>query len=153
MYKKYESLGYLINQSARLMQKTMRQQLREDEVQPSYLPVMLWLSEEDGLTQADLCVRAAIEQPSMAELLKRMEASKLILRKTNKEDKRRRTIHLTAIGRRRLAEIQEWLQISNKAMQRGVTPEELVSCFGVLRKVLKNLEDDSSRSSSDHTID
>jgi MarR family transcriptional regulator for hemolysin len=140
MYERTRSLGYLINQAARLTHRSIRLQLGGDSVQPAYLPVMLWLLEHDGLTQADLCRLARIEQPSMAELLKRMERDGLIGRTRDAADRRQQRIALTAAARGLAERLHGWLEESNDIIRGTILQEDLATFSRVLAQMIDNME-------------
>lgn len=140
MYQREDSLGYLINQAARLTHKSMRLQLGPDSPHPSYLPVMLWLREEDGQTQAALARRAGIEQPSMAELVKRMERDGLLIRKPDPDDRRRQRLFLSAKAKRYSGKLLDWLEQHNAAINHDVSSRDHAVFVRVLRQMIANME-------------
>lgn len=94
-----QSPGYLVNHVARLFAYGLYRRLLPHGVAPGQFPVLLSLWEQDGLTQAELARRLAIEQPTMANTLRRMERDGLIRRSSDPGDGRRSLIHLTNKGR------------------------------------------------------
>lgn len=140
MYARTQSLGFVVNQAARLMHKVMRAQLDMKGMQPAFVPVLLWLSEADGLTQMELSRLAAVEQGSMAEIVKRMETEGFIERRQDKSDGRKQTLHLTARAKRLNPKVKEWLQANNASLAAGVSEKNLDICFDVLGQIIANLE-------------
>ncbi len=140
MYERENSIGYLINQAARLTHKTMRLQLGPESPHPAYLPVLLWLREKNGQSQADLCGRAGIEQPSMAELLKRMQKDGLLTRKPDPTDSRRKQLFLTSKAKRYSSQLLAWLDAHNAAIAKEVTPADRAKFMYVLRQMISNME-------------
>jgi MarR family transcriptional regulator, organic hydroperoxide resistance regulator len=65
---------------------------------PQYL-VMLVLWEGDGITVSQLGERVALDSGTLTPLLKRLEASKLVLRLRDAADERRVLLQLTPAGR------------------------------------------------------
>lgn len=140
MYERKTSLGYLINQAARLTHKTMRLQLGPSSPHPAYLPIMLWLLEQDGQTQAELCRRARMEQPSMAEIVKRMERDGLILRRPDENDKRRQKLYLSKKAKNLSENLTGWLDEHNAVMRKGVSNRDLAILLSALQQVIANME-------------
>lgn len=64
---------------------------------PQYL-VMLVLWEEDELTVSEIGVRLLLDSGTLTPLLKRMEATGLLVRLRDTEDERRVRVRLTAAG-------------------------------------------------------
>ncbi len=65
---------------------------------PQYL-VLLVLWDEDGRTVGQIADRLALESSTVTPLVKRLEASGLVVRKRDAEDERRVFVHLTGKGR------------------------------------------------------
>jgi DNA-directed RNA polymerase specialized sigma24 family protein len=66
-----DSLGYQVNHLARLLEHRLRDRIAPLGVLPGQFAQMLTLYEADGLTQAELCDRVQVEQPTMANTLAR----------------------------------------------------------------------------------
>src|SRR2546428_9748990 len=94
--RRLDSLGYQIALLNRLYDRRLQGALGDLGVAPGQFAPLVMLFEQDGLTQAELCRRINVEQPTMANTLDRMERDGLIKRKPDPEDKRRAAIHLTA---------------------------------------------------------
>ena len=140
MYARTRSLGFVVNQAARLMHKVMRAQLDMKGMQPAFVPVLLWLSESDGLTQMELSRLAAVVQASMAEIVKRMESEGFVERRQDKSDGRKQTLHLTARAKRLNPKVKDWLDANNASLSVGVSEKDLDTCFEVLGQIIGNLE-------------
>lgn len=77
--------------------------LRELGFAMGQLPVLVTLKKHpEGLSQAALARMASVEQPSMAQLLNRMERDGLVERVPDPADGRSRLISLTALASRRM---------------------------------------------------
>lgn len=92
---KNESLGYLVNHMARLLERGLSRRIKPLGLTTGTFPALLELWEQDGLTQKQLVERLDIEQPTLANTLARMERDGLILRKQDPDDLRSRRIWLT----------------------------------------------------------
>ncbi len=141
LFDRENSLGHLINQAARLTHKTMRQQLGLSCPNPAYVPVVLWLLEKDGQTQAELCRRARIEQPSMAEIVKRMERDGLIRRRPDEQDKRRQRLYLSVKARRLSNRLLPVLEQGNAFIRDGLSDRDISVFTRALRRMIENMEE------------
>ena len=94
-----ESLGYLVNRAARKMAQDLAEELRPTGVGIGQWAVMLFLWAGDGTTQAELARVVAIEPPTLARTLDRMERDGLVERRPDPSDARLSRIHLTRRGR------------------------------------------------------
>jgi len=93
-----ESLGYLINRAARAFANQLATELRPFDVGIGQWAVLLHLWGNDGMTQAQLARRVAIEQPTMVRTIDRMERDGLVARTPDPDDKRASRITLTERG-------------------------------------------------------
>src|ERR1700759_3993852 len=87
--RRLDSLGYQIALLNRLYDRRLQDALVDLGVAPGQFAPLVMLFEQDGLTQAELCRRINVEQPTMANTLVRMERAGLGKRKANDADKRR----------------------------------------------------------------
>lgn len=94
-----ESLGYLVNRAARLMAHDLAEELRSDGVAIGQWAVLLVLWAHDGVTQAELARRVAIEPPTLVRTIDRMVRDGLATREPDPRDGRVSRIHLTDRGR------------------------------------------------------
>ncbi|MFE5478122.1 MULTISPECIES: MarR family winged helix-turn-helix transcriptional regulator [unclassified Nocardia] len=94
------SLGYVINHLARLMEQALRDRIAGHGVVPGQFAQLLALYEEEGISQLQLCEKVRIDQSTMAHTLKRMERDGLIQRTADPQDGRRALIYLTDRSRR-----------------------------------------------------
>lgn len=85
----------LINRLARALQKPVDERLKEVGISSSQLPVLIALKDGMRRTQKELAEFAGVEQPSMAQLLNRMERDNLITREASTNDRRSSLISLT----------------------------------------------------------
>jgi len=94
-FDKARSAGYLTNLLARLFAQRLTEAIRPLGLAPAPFMTLLELWETDGLTQAELVARLAVEQATMAGTLARMERDGLIARQPHPTDRRAQTVHLT----------------------------------------------------------
>ena len=92
------------------------------------------------MTQTELAKLARIEQPTMAQLLARMERDGLIRRTANPQDKRSSLISLTPLALKKLPSARAVLVQGNKEALRGLTDREIETLSRLLRRVLQNLD-------------
>lgn len=92
----------LINQYARVMAKQVDERLRPLGVTASQLPVLVALKGGGRMTQKALAETTGVEQPSMAQLLARMERDGLVRREPSPTDGRSSLVSLTPAAMRKL---------------------------------------------------
>lgn len=94
-FRRDQSLGYLVNFLARLFARRLDRRLEALGAQVGQFATLLVLWERDGVTQTELAQLVAVEQPTMANTLGRMERDGLIRRQVDPADRRRSLIYLT----------------------------------------------------------
>lgn len=114
--------------------------LRAVGLATAQLPVLSMLSGGRQLSQIELARRAKVEQPSMAQLLTRMERDGLIRRVPDPSDRRSSLIMLTEEAERRLPAGRAILRQSNADMTQGISSGELEQLLALLKRVLENVE-------------
>src|SRR5699024_6720427 len=105
------------------------------EISPEQWTVLIFLWEKDGVTQQELCNATFKDKPSMTRLIDNMERQHLVVRISDKKDRRTNLIHLTKDGK----ELEEKARVivgqTLKEALHGITLEELSIGQEVLKKV------------------
>lgn len=105
---------------------------------PEQWTVLIYLSEEDGVTQQQLCDATYKDKPSMTRLIDIMEHSGLVVRQPNVKDRRSNTIYMTPHGQATLEKAQKSALRTLKAALSGLGLEEIRVCQEVLRRIFEN---------------
>lgn len=132
--------GYMVHYTARAFSRALHKEINRYGVMPGQFPVLLTLFERERMSQNELCEVVRIEQPTMANTLKRMERDGLIVRSPDPKDRRRAIIELTPRAR----DLKETLQASasgiNERASEGLSDEERALGMHLLRRLVYNLE-------------
>lgn len=129
----------LIGQVSRTFSRLVDAPLRELGLSVSQLPVLVTLKHVGALSQGELARIARVEQPSMAQLLSRMERDELVQRVPDPNDGRSRLITLSAQATRQLPKAKLVMdQVCNQALD-GLSAEERTLLHGLLLRVEANL--------------
>lgn len=139
-YQREASAGYLTNWAARLFVRAIERRITGGNAGP--MPVFFALIGGSSLTQKDLAVWAAVEQPTMANTLARMERDGLIVRAADPDDKRSSLISLTRLGRERAKEAFGAAMIVNELALSGLKPAERAPFLEMLHRVVTALDAD-----------
>ncbi|MGH2699925.1 MAG: MarR family winged helix-turn-helix transcriptional regulator [Actinomycetota bacterium] len=135
------SLGYQVNHLARLMGQALRSRIAPLGVVPGQFAQLLALFEQDGLSQGELCERIRIEQPTMANTLRRMERDGLVRRVPDPADGRRAAVMLTARARRLEDDLIAAALSVNADATRDLGDEELAAFMATLLRIIDDLEE------------
>lgn len=128
--------------SAAINRKLLRNFRRKGlDITPEQWTVLLYLWQRDGVTQQVLCNATFKDKPSMTRLIDNMEKQHLVVRISDKNDRRTNLVHLTKDGR----ELQQIaLPVANQTLLealRGVKLEELKVGQDLLKKIFFNIKD------------
>ena len=111
------------------------------DISPEQWTILLSLWEKDGVTQQELCNATFKDKPSMTRLIDNMERQHLVVRISDKKDRRTNLVHLTKTGR----ELEgKAFVIANQTLKEGlegVSMEDLKIAQEVLRKIFQNTKD------------
>ncbi|MBA8901345.1 MarR family transcriptional regulator [Phyllobacterium sp. P30BS-XVII] len=134
--------SFLIKQVARELIRRGEERLRPLGLGTAYLPIMVAVKNGDAATQADLARLLRVEQPSMAQLLGRMERDGFIRRKVDPSNRRSQIIELTALAVERLPQAYAALNEGNILAMTDFTPDEEAQFVAFLNRIQINLRSD-----------
>lgn len=133
-------VGFWLNLASRSLVRAFDARLRPFGFAMSHLPVLRALAEGGALSQKELARAARVEQPTMAEMLARMERDGLVQRETNPDDKRGSLTSLTRSARGCLPEATEALIEGEREATAGLSDDERALFLDLLQRVVKNLD-------------
>jgi DNA-binding MarR family transcriptional regulator len=108
------------------------------EITPEQWTVLIFLWEKDGVTQQELCNATFKDKPSMTRLIDNMERLYLVVRISDKNDRRTNLIHLTKTGKDLEKKARVIANETLKEALNGISVEELKVSQEVLRKIFYN---------------
>lgn len=98
------NLGFRIAAAGRRLQTAADAVLAPLGIGAPAFGVLLRLAEADGLSQAELARRQAVEAPTMCRMIVRLEGDGHVERRRDPNDRRVLRVHLTARGRATISE-------------------------------------------------
>ena len=116
------------------------QQLRGLGFATGQFPVLLALKDGVPRSQAELARLARVEQPSMAQLLNRMERDGLVDRVPDPQDRRSRLIMLTAACRQRMPGARAVMQGLGEEALAGFSAAEVETLTALVARLAANVE-------------
>lgn len=136
----HPNVGYLINRISRLGQRWLDARLKKFGIAGAAVPVLAILKAEGVGTQRDLADRIGTEQPTMAQLLKRMERDGLIVRTANPNDARSAHVSLTEHASRALPAARLEMQKGYELVAASFSERELATLTRLLERYLASVE-------------
>jgi MarR family transcriptional regulator, transcriptional regulator for hemolysin len=141
--------GHLISLAARGFARLSEARLKPLGFGVGYLPALVALRDGRAETQRDLARFVRIEQPSMAQMLVRMERDGLIRRTPDPADGRSSRISLTDTAYARLPAACAVLFQGNRDALAGFSDEEAAQLNALLSRLIANLDRFGSAQATD----
>lgn len=132
--------GHLISLAARGFTRLSEARLKPMGFGVGYLPALIALKVKEATSQRDLARFARIEQPSMAQMMVRMERDGLIQRTPDPADRRSSHVRLTETALNRLPEACAVLLQGNREALDGFSDAEAHQFVGMLARLIGNLD-------------
>jgi MarR family transcriptional regulator for hemolysin len=130
----------LLGRASRAFGRVADLALRDLGFATGQIPVLVSLKGGKALSQAELARIAQVEQPSMAQLLNRMERDGLVERVPDPKDKRSRLISLTEEATTRMPKAKATMEALSAQMLAGFTPEETTQLVELLTRLNDNID-------------
>lgn len=111
------------------------------EITPEQWTVLIYLWEKDGVTQQELCNATFKDKPSMTRLIDNMERQHLVVRISDKSDRRINLIHLTKSGKEMEPKAKQVTESTLLEALQEISAEELEISQRVMRKIFYNIKD------------
>jgi DNA-binding MarR family transcriptional regulator len=128
-----------VSWAQRLFSRWLERRIRDLPFSVAQVPTLLMLAETGELSQKELVQGAVIEQPAMAQILMRMEASDLVARYADTTDGRSKRFRLTRKAKSKLGDLTRILAAGNDQALAGFSPAERAQLIALLQRVIKNL--------------
>ena len=135
-----DSTSQLISVAARLFARTLQTRLASHGVSTGQWPLLLYLWEQDGLSQRQLSRRVQIEEPTTTRTLDRMERDDLVYRRRDERDRRRINVFLTARGKELKEELLPFAQEVNTLATHGLSAQDKTKINSLLTYIISRLE-------------
>jgi MarR family transcriptional regulator, transcriptional regulator for hemolysin len=133
--------GHYINRIARLSARWFEPHLEKLGLAVAQVPVFGAIKSLGPLSQKELARLLYVEQPTMAQLLTRMERDGLIVRAPDPNDGRSSLINLTPQALKKAEPARDILLEGSRTALKGLSPRDIVTLNRLLRRVLTNLEE------------
>jgi DNA-binding MarR family transcriptional regulator len=133
--------GHYFSRISRGLMRIGDARLRKIGFATAQLPVLAALKGGARLSQTELARWAKVEQPTMAQMLTRMERDGIVRREPDPADRRSSLMSLTDEAEARLPAGQAILRQANADMTQGLSATEVTTLVGLLRRILANVED------------
>jgi DNA-binding MarR family transcriptional regulator len=130
----------LINMASRAFSRLGERRVRALGFNIGQLPVLYLLRNGAQMSQKDLAKFAKIEQPSMAQMLARMERDGLIRRTPDPADGRSSLVSLTEAAVAKLPAARQALEEGRDRVLSGFSADEVQTLVQLMRRLNQNLD-------------
>lgn len=132
--------AYLTGRAARMFNRRVDARLARLGVTSAHVPVLRTLADGSARTQTELAQVAQIEQPTMAQMLARMERDGLVRRAPNPDDGRSSLYSLAPRALAKIGAVQGALIETASELFAGFSARELEQLSALLKRAVANLD-------------
>lgn len=136
----FDTPAPLINMASRAFSRLGERRVRALGFNIGQLPVLYLLRNGVQMSQKDLAKFAKIEQPSMAQMLARMERDGLIRRTPDPADGRSSLVSLTEAAVAKLPAARQALEEGREQVLSGFSADEIQTLVELMRRLNQNLD-------------
>jgi MarR family transcriptional regulator, lower aerobic nicotinate degradation pathway regulator len=127
--------GFLMNWAAVRSREAFARALVDVGLKPPQFGILTMIASRPGMTQHELVEATDIDPSTMVALLDHLEVAGLAERRAHESDRRKRSVYLTAQGKRALAKGQKAAARVGEETLARLTAEERREFHRLMRKV------------------
>lgn len=140
MYDFENSIGFIVNRSAKMFVKALDTELRERVgVTFGQWKVIVMLVNENGSTQKEIADKLGLEGPTLIPIIDKMEEERLVVRKVDPADRRNNRIYRTEKADELWDRMIECALKIREVSLRGIPEQNINVMRRVLEKISQNL--------------
>src|SRR5262245_7766111 len=134
-----DTIGFLLNDAARLMRKDFERRTRSLGLTRAQWQTLFHLHRNEGCNQATLADLLEVEPITLARLIDRLEASGLVVRQQDPNDRRARLLFLGERAHPLLDELKTLGAQTRQIALAGISEDEQTLLMTLLTKMRANL--------------
>lgn len=132
----YGSPGYLLRRSGQFVTSTYERITTDSGVTAGQMTVLLAISLEPGLQQAELAALLNWDEATMGGMIRRLEKNGYLERRSSTRSTRGRQIYLTEGGQEFYNELRPKVLLTQRRLLRNLTSDEAGKLLYLLSKML-----------------
>lgn len=130
------TIGPLLHGAARAWRNKLDERLRPLGLSQAKWRTLSHLARSEGrITQSDLAQTIGVEEPTLVNLLHRLEKEGWVKRRSAAHDRRCKTVHLQKRANVVLAEIRKQMDELRSELIAGIPARDLQVCLRVLERI------------------
>jgi DNA-binding MarR family transcriptional regulator len=131
--------GYLVKRAQSLIHLALEGIVSKHGLGIPHYVVLSLLAESPGLPNAELARKAFVTPQSMNEVLKQLEASRLVDRQQSPSNARILNAHLTPLGKKKWRSVDDGVHELEERLLRGLTQDEVRVLNRSLTTIIRNM--------------
>ncbi len=132
-------LGFYIHDTSRLRRVIYDAALKPAGVTRSQGWLLAYVSRQDGMAQSELAAQLDLGKVALGGLVDRLEASGLLERRPDADDRRVKRVFLTPAGRKVVNKMRKIAGPTNAEILKGISAKDLRQCAKTLKVIKGNL--------------
>lgn len=138
-----ESMGYLLNTSARLIRRIFDKELKKYNVTSSQWAVLQLLFQKEMLSQAEIAAQLNSDRATCGAVVDKLVLKRLVKKQIDINDRRSFQVSLTSEGAELAVKIADLANQCNVIALEGFSKEEVKSLQASLNKIISNLSEET----------
>jgi DNA-binding MarR family transcriptional regulator len=134
-----ETIGYLLNDSARLFRRAFNARTRDTGITALQWRLITYLKRHEGIRQGPLADLLEVEPITLSRMVDRLSEAGLIERRADPTDRRAWRLHLTARAGDMLSEMRPIAERLAEEATEGLSKDEREQLVALVEKVRANL--------------
>ncbi|MGM0168029.1 hypothetical protein IGI39_003041 [Enterococcus sp. AZ135] len=135
-----QSLGYLLNTSARNIKSHLNNELKSAGITTSQWAILKLLSEKGTSTQVDIALNLKSDKATVGAVIERIEKRGLVRKEKSSLDRRAYEVILTNEGKTLVDNLVGSAESVNKRALEGLDQDQRKNLEDYLNKIISNLE-------------
>lgn len=116
------------------------QRIRELEIQPSQMPILMMVEKYNGCSQKDMAEKMQNKPSTVNVSVQRLERTGLVYRSRDEKDQRVTKVFLTEKGLNTVSSIHEFLSEAEKIMFADFSEAEICLLRRFFQQILENID-------------
>jgi len=136
-----ESLGYLLNTSARYIKRKLEIQLKSYDITTSQWAVLKLLSVENNLSQAEIAEKTNTDRATCGSIIDKLISKRLIQKELSENDRRSYIVKILPTALAIIDEVSSLAEDVNQLALEGLSATDISNLNKCLTTIIKNLDD------------
>jgi len=134
-----QSLGYLLNTSARLIKRNLDAQLKNHDITTAQWAVLKLLSVENDLSQAEIAEKTNTDRATCGAVIDKLISKRLIQKELSASDRRSYIVKILAPALKIVDDVTPLAENANRIALQGLSDSDIRILINYLNTIVANL--------------